>query len=218
MKSPLYLLLAAALTLPVAALAAGPSAHDHGTGEPQKVELNAGKKWQIDAPLRQGMGAMRKAVNHMLPLAHAGKAQAADYDALGAEVSRQVAYIVENCKLDPKADAQLHIVIGEILGGQGHAAGGLHAQVAGLVVGGERLQAGGMRAGAGRCQQYRQGRGESDTSTHRFYTPRYSTSRRSISSSPSLRCRMRIGVGTPLATQSTVWSPSLDVRATRSAS
>ena len=28
---------------------------------------------------------------------------------------------------------------------------------------------------------------------------------------------MRIGVGTPLATQSTVWSPSLDVRATRSA-
>lgn len=70
MKSPLYLLLAAALTLPVAALAAGPSAHDHGTGEPQKVELSAGKKWQIDAPLRQGMGAMRKAVNHMLPLAH----------------------------------------------------------------------------------------------------------------------------------------------------
>ena len=76
MKSPLYLLLAAALTLPVAALAAGPSAHDHGTGEPQKVELSAGKKWQIDAPLRQGMGAMRKAVNHMLPLAHAGKAHA----------------------------------------------------------------------------------------------------------------------------------------------
>ena len=66
MKSPLYLLLAAALTLPVAALAAGPSAHGHGTGEPQKVELNAGKKWQIDAPLRQGMGAMRKAVNHTL--------------------------------------------------------------------------------------------------------------------------------------------------------
>ena len=114
MKSPLYLLLAAALTLPVAALAAGPSAHDHGTGEPQKVELNAGKKWQIDAPLRQGMGAMRKAVNHMLPLAHAGKAQAADYDAFGAEISKQVTYIVENCKLEPAADAQLHGLIAEI--------------------------------------------------------------------------------------------------------
>ena len=135
MKSPLYLLLAAAMTLPVAALAAGPSAHGHGTGEPQKVELNAGKKWQIDAPLRQGMGAMRKAVNHMLPLAHAGKAQAADYDALGAEVSRQVAYIVENCKLDPKADAQLHIVIGEILGGVDAAQGkeGDKARAAGVV-------------------------------------------------------------------------------------
>ena len=122
-------------SLPVAAPAASPSAHDHGAGEPQKVELNAGKKWQIDAPLRQGMGAMRKAVNHMLPLAHAGKAQAADYDALGAEVSRQVAYIVENCKLDPKADAQLHIVIGEILGGVDAAQGkeGDKARAAGVV-------------------------------------------------------------------------------------
>lgn len=135
MKSPLYLLLAAALALPLATLAASPAAHDHGAAAPQKVELNAGKKWQIDAPLRQGMAAMRKVVNHTLPLAHAGKAQAADYDAFGAEVSKQVAYIVENCKLEPKADAQLHIVIGEILGGVDAAQGkeGDKARAAGVV-------------------------------------------------------------------------------------
>ena len=135
MKSPLYLVLAAALVLPFSTLAASPAAHDHGAAAPQKVELNAGKKWQIDAPLRQGMAAMRKAVSHTLPLAHAGKAQAADYDAFGAEVSKQVAYIVENCKLDPKADAQLHIVIGEILGGVDAAQGkeGEKARAAGVV-------------------------------------------------------------------------------------
>lgn len=135
MKSPLYLVLAAALTLPFATLAASPAGHDHDAAAPQKIELNAGKKWHIDAPLRQGMSAIHKAVNRTLPLAHAGKAQAADYDALGAEVSKQVAYIVENCKLDPKADAQLHIVIGEILGGVDAAQGkeGDKARAAGVV-------------------------------------------------------------------------------------
>lgn len=117
MKSPLYVLLAAVLSLPMAASAAGPAVHHHGAAAPQKIELNAGKKWNSDAPLRQGVGAIHKAVSVTLPLAHAGKAQAADYEAFGAEISKQVTYIVENCKLEPKADAQLHTVIGEILKG-----------------------------------------------------------------------------------------------------
>jgi len=135
MQSPLYLVLAAALILPLATLAASPAAHDHGAATPQKVERNAGKKWHIDAPLRQGMNAMHKAVNRTLPLAHAGKARAADYDAFGAEVSKQVAFIVENCKLEPQADAQLHVVIGEILGGVDAAQGkeGEQARAAGVV-------------------------------------------------------------------------------------
>jgi len=111
MQSPLYLVLAAALILPLATLAASPAAHDHGAATPQKVERNAGKKWHIDAPLRQGMNAMHKAVNRTLPLAHAGKARAADYD------------------------AQLHVVIGEILGGVDAAQGkeGEQARAAGVV-------------------------------------------------------------------------------------
>ena len=42
---------------------------------------------------------------------------------------------MENCKLDPKADAQLHIVIGEILGGVDAAQGkeGDKARAAGVV-------------------------------------------------------------------------------------
>lgn len=117
MTSPFHLLLAAALALPVAAFAANPASHDHGGAAPQQLQLNAGKKWAIDAPLRKGMAAVQTAVKRTLPAAHAGKASTADYDALGATVSAQVAYIVENCKLEPQADEQLHAVIADLMSG-----------------------------------------------------------------------------------------------------
>lgn len=115
MKSPIYLLLAAILATPLTTLAAAEH-HDHG-GASHKMEFNAGKKWTTDTPLRQGMNAIRGAAATALPAAHAGKARNADYDAFGKEVSEQVTYIVQNCKLDPKADAQLHIIIGDIMAG-----------------------------------------------------------------------------------------------------
>ena len=52
MKSPLVLLLAIVLSLPLAALAAA-DAHDHGKPAPHKLELNADKKWGTDDALRQ---------------------------------------------------------------------------------------------------------------------------------------------------------------------
>lgn len=116
MKSPLVLLLAVALSSPLAALAAA-DAHDHGKSAPHKLELNAGHKWGTDDALRQAMSTIRTSASQVLPLAHAGKATAVDYDAFGKDVSAQVAYMVENCKLDPKADAQLHIIVADILSG-----------------------------------------------------------------------------------------------------
>ena len=116
MKSPFVLLLAIALSSPLAALAAA-DAHDHGNAAPHKLELNAGKKWGTDNALRQGMSSIHASVVQTLPAAHAGKATAADYDAFGKDVTAQVTYIVENCKLDPKADEQLHIIVADILNG-----------------------------------------------------------------------------------------------------
>lgn len=115
------LLIAATLATPLATLAA--DQHGHDSAAPQKIELNAGKKWATDVPLRQAMTAIRSSVAATLPAAHAGKATKADYDALGKEVAAQVAYIVQNCKLDPKADAQLHAVIGDIMNGAEAAEG-----------------------------------------------------------------------------------------------
>ena len=116
MKSPLALLLAVALSSPLAALAAA-DAHEHGNSAPHKLELNAGKKWGTDDALRKGMSTIRASVSQTLPAAHSGKATAADYDAFGKDVTAQVTYIVENCKLDPKADEQLHIIVADILNG-----------------------------------------------------------------------------------------------------
>jgi hypothetical protein len=115
MKPPVFLLIAAALAAPLTTLAASDS-HDHGAAK-HKIELNAGKKWATDDPLRQGMNGIKTVAATTLPLAHAGKATDADYDKFGKEVTAQVTHIVQNCKLDPKADEQLHVVIGDLMAG-----------------------------------------------------------------------------------------------------
>jgi hypothetical protein len=103
---------AAAFGLP--AQAAG-DAHSHDHAGEAKLVLNHGKKWQTDAPLRQGMENIRAAVAKDLKVIHANKATPAQYEALAKKVNTEVAGIVQNCKLDPEADAQLHIVIAELM-------------------------------------------------------------------------------------------------------
>lgn len=114
MRFALPWLLAATMTMPLTALAA--DAHHHGEA-PKKITLNAGKRWSTDDSLRQGMGAIRSSVTTTLPAAHEGKASDADFNGFGKKVAAQVAYIVQNCKLEPKADEQLHGVIAEIVNG-----------------------------------------------------------------------------------------------------
>ncbi len=116
MKSPVLFLLAGVLAFPLL-LQAEPADHDHGASASHKIELNAGRKWATDEALRKGMTAIRTLVGTALPAAHTGKLTSAQYDALANDVNAQLTYIVQNCKLDPKADAQLHIVIGDIAKG-----------------------------------------------------------------------------------------------------
>jgi len=101
-----------AVALAIALAFAGPAAygqagheHGHAADEPQLV-LNQGKKWPTDAPLRQGMENIRSALGGGMK-----------YGALATKVSTEVAGIVQNCKLEPEADAQLHLVIADIMAG-----------------------------------------------------------------------------------------------------
>lgn len=126
MTSTKTLLFTLALSLPLttgAALAAATSAHDHGQASPVTLELNAGQKWTTDAPLRQAMGDLRQAVTKALPAVHEGTFSNSQYDALGEYANKQVAYIVENCKLEPQADAQLHIIVADLISGADIASG-----------------------------------------------------------------------------------------------
>jgi hypothetical protein len=117
-KNPLARMAAVALTLAVgSAWAQAPHAHEgHG---PAKLTLNHGKKWQTDAPLREGMAAMRAEVAGSLQAIHEKRYAPAQYAALAGKLEQQVSGIVAQCKLPADADAQLHLVLAELLAGTG---------------------------------------------------------------------------------------------------
>lgn len=102
------------LTIP--ALAVAEDDHDHGH-EVTELSLNNGEKWQIDAPLSLAMNKIRNAMNEQLDGIHANNLPQKKYNALANEVNTQVAYMVENCELEPAADAQLHIIIHDLMEG-----------------------------------------------------------------------------------------------------
>lgn len=101
------------------AMAVGAGGHSHG-GHPASVaelQLDNGKKWQTDAPLRQGIDTMRGALAAALEPIHQGKYQPADYGALAGKLDAQIGFITANCKLLEAADAQLHLVLAQIIDG-----------------------------------------------------------------------------------------------------
>lgn len=99
-----------------ATLAQGHS-HSHDAAEPAQLTLNNGKKWDTDANLRLGMSRIRDALSAELPAIHSGKATTEQYRALAQKTNDQIAFMVKNCKLDPKVDAMLHLVLADIIAG-----------------------------------------------------------------------------------------------------
>ncbi len=112
MKTQLSILLASLVLTFSAGTQAAESAdshhHDgHGSAGMHQLQLNAGMKWATDAPLRQAMNDINGAMAKALPLIHKDQ----------ATVSSKVAYMVANCKLEPKADGMLHLVIAGLMSG-----------------------------------------------------------------------------------------------------
>lgn len=109
-----------------AANAATPAAasHEHHHGPASaSLELNAGKKWETDAALRQGMASLRQAMAAALHEIHENRVSNQKYGQLAQKVEREVTGIVANCKLEPKADAQLHLIVADLLEGAGEMSG-----------------------------------------------------------------------------------------------
>lgn len=109
--------LVAALTLGSGFSAFAADSHQHASGEPAKLALDHGKKWATDAPLRKAMGELRTALAAKQGSIHKGTLTPADYKMLGTTIEAKVATIVAECKLEPAADANLHIIVAELIAG-----------------------------------------------------------------------------------------------------
>ncbi len=105
--------IAAAMFTAFAALPVQAQTHTHDVTTPTKLSLDQGVNLPAE-PLRDGMNRIRTLVEPQLSAAVGGKLIRARYAALASQVETEVGGIVTNCKLEPKADAMLHIVIGEI--------------------------------------------------------------------------------------------------------
>jgi hypothetical protein len=97
------------------AFAADP--HQHAAGEPTRLVLDHGRKWATDEPLRRNMAEIRTVLAAKGAGIHKGTLAPEDYRALGALVEARVAAIVAECKLEPAADANLHLVVAELVAG-----------------------------------------------------------------------------------------------------
>jgi hypothetical protein len=91
--------------------------HAHEAAAPAKLTLNKGQKWATDANLRQGMNRIREAMAADLPAIHGGKATVKQYRALAQKTNEQISFMVQTCKLEPEADAMLHLLLADIIAG-----------------------------------------------------------------------------------------------------
>lgn len=71
------------------------------------------QRWPTDAPLRTGLREIRVAVDALDHGVH-GHLDDAQVVALATRVDQQIAYLVANCKLEPRADAALHVIIAKL--------------------------------------------------------------------------------------------------------
>lgn len=110
--------------LAIAMLFAGPALaaeHSHGHHDDKpSLHLNAGKRWPTDAALRQGMEDIRKIM--------AEAPARPDYGRMAETIEAKTDAIVQNCKLGPEADAQLHLILAGLIDGTQAMKGGKHPE------------------------------------------------------------------------------------------
>ena len=124
MKHPVLTALTLLCLSAAAPAFAAEDAHKHGhEAQGSMLQLNAGKKWETDAALRKSMGEIRHTMASSLHAIHDNTLPAKAYDGLAQKVEGAVGEIIANCKLPPAADAQLHIVVADLLAGAEQMAG-----------------------------------------------------------------------------------------------
>jgi hypothetical protein len=88
--------------------------HDQAGAMVANMQLDNGRKWPTDAPLRAGMAAIQAAFDTDHAAIHAGTESDAQYEALAGRIEAEVGNIIAQCQLSPAADANLHFAIGDL--------------------------------------------------------------------------------------------------------
>lgn len=91
--------------------------HHHHAHSNSQLKLNNGKKWPTDAALRDGMNQIKKLVEEQIDGIHKNTLSPEKYAALSDGISTATTNIFKNCKLNPDADAVLHVILAQILDG-----------------------------------------------------------------------------------------------------
>lgn len=110
--------LVAALAWAGAAAAADVPSHSHAAAPPGATAAPA-TRFATDPALHAGMEKIRAELVGRAGPIHTGSLASRHYRTLAANIERDVASIVANCKLAPDADAVLHGILGEIGAGMG---------------------------------------------------------------------------------------------------
>jgi hypothetical protein len=125
MKAIIAMLLACVIAAANPAAAPDEAAPDHATAAHDVQHAShdthansaptppAGERWPTDEPLRAGMSRIEDAVTHAAAASRPISAKNARE--LAQTVEQNVVYIVQNCKLEPDADAALHVIIGRMM-------------------------------------------------------------------------------------------------------
>lgn len=92
------------------------------------LQLNNGDQWQTDAPLRKAMATLRSDLHPLVLDVNERSLSADRYAAIAASVNDQVTYMIDNCELEDQADAQLHVIIAELMAGAALMQGDKHGQ------------------------------------------------------------------------------------------
>lgn len=89
----------------------------HDRPDELALTLNDGKKWETDATLRRGMARIAALVAPLASKMEEERLDPIEAARVADGVRDEVNILVSNCRLEPKADAALHVLIGEMLAG-----------------------------------------------------------------------------------------------------
>ncbi|MCO5143616.1 MAG: hypothetical protein M9962_11045 [Oligoflexia bacterium] len=87
--------------------------HDHQnhTNLSRELRLDGGKKWVTDKSLRFNMSAIHQHIKINLPKIDDQKLTSEEYLLLSEKINSNIKNIFKTCRLPAKADAQLHIIL-----------------------------------------------------------------------------------------------------------